>query len=84
MKKIKPIRWGMALTAAGTSLANMGGISLLNGAKGELIYWCVVAGFFLSVFGIFITVLHKPSIYEERMRRLLEQKNPTIEPDTDL
>jgi putative exporter of polyketide antibiotics len=81
--KIKPIRWGYALTAAGTLLANMGSISQLNGAKGELIYWCVLIGFLLSVFGVFVTTLHKPSRHDEIMKRRFD-KTTTTDPYTDL
>lgn len=81
--KIKPIRWGYALTAAGTLLANMGSISQLNGAKGNLIYWCVLIGFFLSVFGVFITTLYKPSRHDDMLKRMFG-KTATADPDTDL
>lgn len=55
--KIHPVKFGLALSAAGQSLMGVGGISSISGAKGDLVTYTMLTGFFFGAAGVFITTL---------------------------
>lgn len=63
MPKIHPVRFGLALSAAGQSLLGVGGISSISGAHGNLVDYAVFTGFFMGCAGIFITTLFTDGRY---------------------
>lgn len=57
MPKVHPVKFGLALSAAGQSLMGVGGISSISGAQGALVTYTVLTGFFFGAAGVFITTL---------------------------
>lgn len=57
MPKVHPVKFGLALSAAGQSLMGVGGISSISGAKGNLVVYTMLVGFFFGAAGVFITTL---------------------------
>lgn len=58
MRKISPLKWGLAIMAVSKALSDVGGISQFNGGHGTLVSFCVFAGFFMGLVGAFITTLY--------------------------
>lgn len=61
MPKVHPIKFGLALSALGTSLMGAGSISSVSGAHSDLVTYTVFTGFFTSAAGVFITTLFTDS-----------------------
>lgn len=55
--KVHPVKFGLALTAAGQTLNGVGGISSVNGAHGDFVTYTVYTGFFMGAAGVFISTL---------------------------
>ena len=59
--KPNPQKIGLAFSAAGHSLLGIGGISAINGTLNKLVEGSVIAGFFFSVIGTFLSTLYTDS-----------------------